>query len=81
MTVYSIDQETGLLSMIQNIKTGGEQPRFITVSPDGNALLAANELTDTITIFDIDKETGKLMDTGKQVATESPVCVVMRQEE
>ena len=78
VTVYSIDQESGHLTMIQNVKTRGEQPRFIMVTPDGRQLLAANELTDTVTVFDIEPGTGKLIDTGKQIATESPVCIVIR---
>ena len=39
------------MTYIQNIKTGGEQPRFITLKPEGTRLLAANELSDTITVF------------------------------
>ena len=78
VTVYTIDQETGMLSMIQNVSTGGEQPRFIMVTPDGKELLAANELSDMITVFDVDPETGKLEDNGVQIQTESPVCAVMK---
>ena len=78
MTVYSIDQTTGYLSYVQNIATRGQQPRFITVTPDNRQLIAANELSDTLTVFEIDEESGKLQDTGKQIATESPVCVVFK---
>ena len=78
VTVYAIDQETGYLTYVQNIKTHGQQPRFITMTPDNHQLLAANELSDTITVFDIDAESGKLLDTGKQIPTESPVCVVFK---
>ena len=67
-----------MLSMIQNVSTGGEQPRFIMVTPDGKELLAANELSDMITVFDVDPETGKLEDNGVQIHTESPVCAVMK---
>lgn len=80
ITVYSIDQNTGKLEAIQHIKTRGEQPRFIMATPDGRQVLAANELTDTVTIFDIDKADGKLADTGVQVATESPVCIVITEK-
>lgn len=78
VTVYSIDQTTGYLSYVQNIATRGQQPRFITVTPDNRQLIAANELSDTLTVFEIDEESGKLQDTGKQIATESPVCVVFK---
>ena len=78
VTVYSIDQTTGYLSYVQNIATRGQQPRFITVTPDNRQLIAANELSDTLTVFEIEEESGKLQDTGKQIATESPVCVVFK---
>ncbi len=67
----------GLLSFCDCIKTGGGQPRFITVSPWGT-VLAANETTDQITEFTLDSETGTFTDTGRQIASESPVCLTFR---
>ncbi|MGN0373374.1 MAG: lactonase family protein [Enterocloster sp.] len=77
VTVYALDQETGRMTMIQNVKTGGEQPRFITVTPDGRQLLAANELTDTISCFDIEED-GRLKDSGTVIRAESPVCAIFK---
>lgn len=51
VSVYHLYAETGRMSWMQNIKTGGEQPRFLTVSPDGEWVVAANEVTDTIVCF------------------------------
>ena len=78
VTVFRLDQENGHMTYIQNIKTKGEQPRFITINPDGTMLLAANELTDTICCMDIDPETGLLAYSGTEIAAESPVCVVFK---
>ncbi|MBO5597862.1 MAG: lactonase family protein [Oribacterium sp.] len=75
VSVYRIEQETGYMTYIQNITTKGQQPRFICMTPDDSYLLAANELTDTITVFNVDKNTGMLSDSGSQIETESPVCV------
>ena len=77
LTVYAIDQGTGHISWLQNIGTKGVQPRFITVSPDGSQVLAANELSDTICIFNVDKD-GHLVYSGVTVSTESPVCIVFK---
>lgn len=77
ITVYHLDEATGNMTYIQNIKTGGEQPRFITLNPEGTRLLAANELSDTITVFEILKD-GTLKDTGRKNATESPVCIAWK---
>ena len=62
---------------LQNIKTGGGQPRFLTESPDGSQIIAANETTDTLTVFDVDPESGRLT-VGESIATESPVCLVFK---
>lgn len=70
-------REDGLLSYCDCIKTGGGQPRFITVSPWGS-ILAANETTDRITEFMLDAETGTFKSTGWDLATESPVCLTFR---
>ena len=78
VTVFGLDQENGHMTYLQNIKTKGEQPRFITINPDGTMLLAANELTDTICCMDIDPETGLLAYSGTEIAAESPVCVVFK---
>ena len=60
------------------IKTGGEQPRFITLDEKGEKILVANELTDTITEFELDEENGKFKETGRKIETESPVCVIFK---
>lgn len=78
MTVFGLDQENGRMTYLQNIKTKGEQPRFITINPDGTKLLAANKLTDTICCMDIDPETGLLSCSKTEIAAESPVCVVFK---
>ena len=77
VTVFTLDQENGRMSWLQNIATEGVQPRFITVSPDGSQLLAANELSDTIRVFDVEED-GHLAYSGVTVATESPVCAVFK---
>lgn len=77
LTVFTLDQETGHMTWLQNIATGGVQPRFITVSPDGSQVLAANELSDTVRVFNVGED-GILSYSGVTVETESPVCVVFK---
>lgn len=76
ITSFAI-REDGLLSYCDCIKTGGGQPRFITVSSWGT-ILAANETTDLVTEFTLDTETGTFKRTGWDLATESPVCLTFR---
>ena len=79
ITVYGLDQESGRMRFLQNIKTGGGQPRFLTASPDGKQVIAANETTDFLTVFDADPETGRLT-INSTIKTESPVCLVFKTE-
>lgn len=69
-------REDGLLTYCDCVKTGGGQPRFITVSP-WDTVIAANETTDTITEFTMDAD-GMLAPTGFRLGSESPVCIVWR---
>lgn len=70
-------QPDGLLKYCDCIKTGGGQPRFITMTP-WNTVLAANETTDTLSEFTVDPDTGKFSPAGQMVPSESPVCVIFR---
>ena len=74
ITSFSVSPENGMLKFADCIKTGGGQPRFITLDPEGR-ILAANETTDTLTFFTVDGE-GKFSRENMTVETESPVCVV-----
>ncbi len=61
---------------MQLFSTQGIKPRNFTISKDGNWLLAANQDTDNITVFKINKLTGDLIDTGNTIQVSMPVCVV-----
>jgi len=74
VTVYELDIENGRMTLLQNIKTGGGQPRFITLTPDGTELIAANETSDSLTFFTVNPEDGTLS-ADRMMDTESPVCV------
>ncbi|MBQ4401086.1 MAG: beta-propeller fold lactonase family protein, partial [Synergistaceae bacterium] len=74
ITSFAVNPDNGMLKFADCIKTGGGQPRFITLDPKGR-ILAANETTDTLTFFTID-EAGKFSASGKTIETESPVCVI-----
>lgn len=78
ITCFQVDQDTGMLTLKDCIKTGGEQPRFISMNFEGDRVVAANELTDTIREFELDMQTGRLVDAGYTVETESPVCVIYK---
>ncbi|MEJ7595218.1 MAG: lactonase family protein [Planctomycetaceae bacterium] len=77
ITVYSINQKTGLLTWVENEPTGGKEPRNFFIEPGGKWLLAENQNSDSIHVFAIDQETGALMPTGDSIKVGKPVCIRM----
>ncbi|MGW8115199.1 lactonase family protein [Caproicibacterium sp. NSD3] len=75
ITSFAINPVTGTLRYCDCAKTGGRQPRFITITPRGT-ILAANETTDTLTELAMNPVDGILTQTNWKLETESPVCVV-----
>ncbi|WP_227936502.1 lactonase family protein [Alkalihalobacillus deserti] len=75
IAVFSIDIETGALSLVDHISSGGEFPRDFTIDPSGTYLLAANQNTSNIVQFSIDKTSGQLTKTGVEISVPNPVCI------
>jgi 6-phosphogluconolactonase len=75
IVVYSIDAKTGILTQVEDVPTGGKEPRHFAIDPTGYFLLAENQLSDTIVQFRIDQATGKLIPTGETLQVPSPVCI------
>jgi 6-phosphogluconolactonase len=64
-------------SKMKLFSTLGKKPRNFTLSNDGNWLLVANQDTDNIIIYKINKVTGDLINTGNSIRVPMPVCLVM----
>jgi 6-phosphogluconolactonase len=50
-------------------------PRNFAVEPTGKFLLVANQNGDSIVVFRIDPESGKLTATGHTAKVPAPVCL------
>lgn len=75
ISIFSIDSISGKLVLIGHHSSLGKTPRNFNFDPAGNFLLVANQNTDEIVIFKIDKQTGSLIDTGKRINVPNPVCL------
>jgi 6-phosphogluconolactonase len=75
ISIFSINTMNGKLTIVGHQSTLGKTPRNFNVDPSGNFLLVANQNTDEIVIFKIDKKTGLLTDTGKRIHVPKPVCL------
>ena len=74
IVVYSIDQQTGKLTYVENQSTGGSTPRSFGIVPTGDYLLALNQASSSIVVFKIDSDTGALKPTGEEVPCPTPVA-------
>ena len=75
LAIFSIDQQTGQLTLVGHQPVNGKTPRNFAIDPTGNFVLVANQDSDNITIFKRDKQTGKLTATGKEITVSTPVCL------
>jgi 6-phosphogluconolactonase len=73
--VYAIDSKAGVLTPVQEILSGGTMPRNFDIDPTGAYLLTANQLSNNVVVFAIDRSTGKLSKTGKEIKADTPVCL------
>ena len=75
VAVFSIQPNTGRLTLLQHISTQGKFPRNCELDPTGHWLLVSNQNSNTAVVFHIDVNTGKLTQTGEPVAVPSPYGV------
>lgn len=75
MVVFAVDQRTGALTLMQRIGSGGKRPWHFAIHPSGAWLLIANRDSNTLRLLRVDPRTGRLEDTGKSLASPTPVHV------
>lgn len=76
MAVFSIDQDTGRLALIQTQAATGRTPRFFALDPCQRWMYVLNEDSDTIVTFAVAPHDGTLSPTPHTVHCGSPVCMV-----
>jgi 6-phosphogluconolactonase (cycloisomerase 2 family) len=72
--IFRVDSENGQLTKV-GYQTTGAHPRNFVISPDGRYLLVACRDANCVQIFEVDKQTGSLTDTGRKLQTNKPSCL------
>ena len=75
IVVFAIDSDSGQLTLVEHISTGGNWPRNFVIDPSGTYLLAANQRSDSVVTFRIDSASGRLKPTGYVAEIPTPVCL------
>ncbi|WP_299119229.1 lactonase family protein [uncultured Winogradskyella sp.] len=78
ISIFSVNQENGTLTLIGHEPTYGEHPRNFVIDPSGKFLLVANQFTDNIVVFSRDTMTGKLSKLPKEIVVDNPSSLQMR---
>lgn len=68
-------KEDGTLRKDSEKSTMGEVPRSFVIDPTGKYLLVANQNSDNIVVFEINPETGRLVEINSQIEAPTPVCL------
>ena len=75
IAVLRLDPDNETLEIIGRQKTMGKTPRDINLDPTGNWLLAANQDSDSIAVFTVNKNTGMIEPAHLVENIKSPVCL------
>ena len=66
----------GRLRFVAKTTCGGKTPRHIAMDPAERWLVVMNQASNSIVVFARDGKTGRLAETGKSFALESPQCAL-----
>ncbi|REE83656.1 6-phosphogluconolactonase [Lutibacter oceani] len=75
IVVFKRDKKNGTLQKIQNIPVHGNWPRNFTIAPDGKFLLVANQKSKNISVYKVNKSSGKLTFLHS-IEAPTPVCLL-----
>lgn len=73
--VFAIAPDTGKLSEIEQVSPGGTMPRNFAIDPTGAYLFSGNELSNTVTVFRVNADSGRLTPTSTLLKLDVPVCI------
>jgi len=75
IVVFSINPDNGRLTFVERKPSMGKTPRNFVIDPSGNFLLVANQNSDDVFVYRINKQTGKLTLTGSKITVGNPTCL------
>jgi 6-phosphogluconolactonase len=73
--VFAIDGQKGTVAPVEHVPTQGNTPRHFTLDPTGAFLFVEHQTSDSIVMFHVEQNTGKLTPTGNKLEVPMPVCV------
>jgi 6-phosphogluconolactonase len=77
VAVFAVDQQTGRLTLVQHVPSGGRTPRYMAFDLTGDWLIVANHDSDTATVLALDGTTGRLKAHGPPVSVHRPFGIAL----
>jgi 6-phosphogluconolactonase len=77
LVAYRVNPETGELSFLQRIASGGQLPWGMAIHRSGRWLLVAHPRSNTVNVFSIDPTSGMLSSTGEHAEVPSAVSLTI----
>jgi len=74
IAIFAVDAATGRLNKVDYQPTA-RHPRNFNITPNGRFLLCASRDDNVIEVFRIDKTTGLLTHTNRDIRVRKPVCI------
>ena len=78
VAIFRVDILTGLLTPLGHMGTLGVHPRSIAIDPSGKFLLVANQLSNNVSVFYRNPNTGLITYTGHEISIPHPACLKIR---
>jgi 6-phosphogluconolactonase len=75
ITTFSINPDNGQLTYVGVAPSQGKTPRNFIIDPTGKYLLVANQNSDSVVIYRIDKKSGRLIGMVSRISIGNPVCL------
>ena len=72
---YEVAENSGFLTLKHHTSSGGSEPRGFAIDPSGKILLSANQNSNNIVLFLIDRGMGHLSRFGDEAQVAMPVCI------
>ncbi len=77
IAIFACHPDDGRLTLLGCEPTQGRTPRDFALTPDEDYLLAANQDSDTVVVFQVNGESGLLRPTGQVIDVPNPASLVM----
>jgi 6-phosphogluconolactonase len=76
LAVFAVAPDSGQLTRVEIVPSGGKTPRNFALSPDGRWLICAHQDSNNLTVFRVDPANGRLTRTPGEATVPMCVCVL-----